>query len=230
MALPAWMHLVLRLIHDLSHFLLFNDADQLSHPSVPSVHATTVAPPESLRHSTLFPGIGERTIDLVAGLLGVALPRAVTIVSDLPAATAALLRLTEVIPADVVLFLCLSGLLLWSTLFVVFSGVVALLTFRLLNRLKQVLLGPSRGAVTFAPDAVLLPESDEEPSTRTLRSNARALFHQRHVTPGITDTPRRTPIAFSDAAISLSDTVAAHNQVSTTVVPLAKRRPRRTLD
>ena len=228
MALPTWMHVVLQLIHDISHFLLFNSAEEPTYRTTTRpINATTVAPPESLGHPTTFPGIGERTIDLVAGLLGVALPRAVTIVSDLPAATAALLRLTEIIPADVVLFLCLSGLLLWSLLFVSSLFIVVALVIRALLRLKQAFSKPSREVVTFAPDDVNLPESDEETSARTFRPDLRTLSHQRGVNPRIADTPRHMPITFSDAAISLSDTVAAHSRPLNAALPAPKRRTRR---
>ena len=230
MALPNWMHLVLRLIHDISHFLLFNATEEPTYQTTRPANATTIAPPESLSHSTIFSGIGERTIDLVAGLLGVALPRAVTIVSDLPAATAALLRLTEIIPADVVLFLCLSGLLLWSLLFVSFVLIIVVLFVRVLIRLKQTFVKPTREVVTFAPDNVILPESDDEASARALRSGLRALPHQRCSDTRIANTPRRTPITFSDAAISLSDTVAAHSRPLNAALPAPKRRTRRTIE
>ena len=224
MALTEWMHLVLRVVHDLSHFLLFGTL----HDPTSVTTTPTISPRTSFDNltPTPLPSISERAIGLVAGAFGVVLPQAVTLVHGLPAATAVLLRLTEVLPADVVLFLCLSGLLLWVFVF----GAVGLLTgwctYRACCAVWRRLVTTPLRSVAFSPDSVDSPESDEDHPNRG-ETPAICAVGPNRAASRITDASFRAALPFSDTALSLSNTVAAQG-TSLPLVPLPKRRTRRS--
>ena len=224
MALTDWAHLGLQLVHDLSHFLLFGS---LAEPRLSS-RSTTPAPatafPEEFVPS-LPPNLTERTIDYVAGWLGISLPRAVTIVTGLPAATVFLLRLTETVPAEFVLFLCLSGLVAWAAIFLVVCTIPFALVVRALVRWHRHRRTPIT-VVTFAPDHVTIPDADDmAPSMpgQLLHSSSLPLPTE---TPILQHPALAPPTTLSDAALSLTDTVAAHSSVLS-LTPPVRQRPQR---
>ena len=224
MALTEWMHLVLRVVHDLSHFLLFGTL----HDPAPVSTTPTISPRSSLDNlsPTPSPSISERAIGLVAGAFGIVLPQAVTLVHGLPAATAVLLRLTEVLPADVVLFLCLSGLLLWVFVFGTIGCLSCWCIYRGCRTVWRRFATPPPRSVTFAPDSVESPESEEDFPNRG-ETPAICAARANHTTSRVTDVPVNVALPFSDAALSSSNTVAAHG-TSLPLVPLPKRRTRRS--
>ena len=221
MALIDWAHLGLQLVHDLSHFLLFGSlTDPLPFSSSTTSTPRIVSSGDSV--SSPLSNLTERTIDYIAGWVGISLPRAVTIVTGLPAATIFLLRLTEIVPPEFVLFLCLSGLIAWMTVLLSIGTIPLVLIIRALVRWCR-RPRPSVGVVTFAPDHVTIPDAEDTPpsspgqlthsSSLPLTVDMRTLGH-----PALSPSP-----AFSDAALSLTDTVAAHSSVLSLAPPVRQR-------
>ena len=224
MALIDWAHLGLQLVHDLSHFLLFGS---LTDP-LPFSSSTTSTPriiPSGDSVPSLSSNLTERTIDYLAGWLGISLPRAVTIVTGLPAATIFLLRLTETVPPEFVWFLCLSGLIAWMIVILVVGTIPFVLVMRALVRWCWRPRASST-VVTFAPDHVTIPDTEDTPpstpgqlfhsSSLPLTADASALGH-----PALTQSP-----TFSDAALSLTNTVAAHSSSLSLASPARARSQR----
>ena len=221
MALPVWMQLVLQLVHGLSHFLLFGTFDEpTANNSDPNPSAPLTSSDSTLSSSSS--PLSSRTVDFLATVFGFTLPRDVTIVHGLPTATAVLLKLTEILPPEVVLFLVLSGLTAW-----LFLGII-LVTFVLIVICRRFvftrLIGRvSLPIVSFAAADVIVSEPEEnedntEPIPRPLPSPP--------VRPTLPPAPRRRVLPLSDAALALSGTVAAHN--CSPVVPSLPRRGRRS--
>ena len=220
MALPDWMLIVLRIIHDLSHFLLFGtladvDPEPVPAPSLPPTPFQDVSP-------TTTPSFRERTLNFLVTSLGITLPHSVTIIQGLPTATAVLLRLTEIIPADVVLFLCLTGIVVWIA--VVSGGALFILwgSIRLVRSFGQPLSASATLSVptfTEEPDApITAPPA--LPTTPTFPHLPHA-----HASPALPPTPAaRTPLPLSDAAQSLTGLVLANNQCPTNVTSRRRRR------
>ena len=224
MAFVNWLHLGLQLVHDLSHFLLFGA------PVGPnlSTHAPTVVPTTSPAEdvtATIQSTLVEASLRSIAGWLGFSLPQAVTVVTGLPVATVFLLRLTEVWPAEFLLFLCLSGLVAWAFAFVFMTVISLWLVVRIVKRCCCAHRRPQVPVVTFAPDQILTPDTEDTPPSSPTH------FPQvlpASVAPPVLDHTGSTPRAsLSDAALTLTDTVAAHHS-AITLATAAQSRPRRS--
>ena len=105
MALPHWMNVTLRLVSNVTSFLL-NDP-----PS--ECPLASLSHEERYRNSDSSAGILDAALSFVATSVGLDLPRTLTVVDGLSVATAFLLRLTENVPAEVLLFLIVSGAVFW---------------------------------------------------------------------------------------------------------------------
>ena len=110
MALPHWMNVTLRLVSNVAAFLL-NDP-QTECP------LSSLSYEERYRNADSSAGILDTALSFVATSVGLDLPRTLTVVDGLSVATAFLLCLIENIPAEVLLFLMVSGAVFW--LFIVF--------------------------------------------------------------------------------------------------------------
>ena len=96
MALPHWMNITLRLVSNVTSFLL-NDPPA-------ECPLASLSHEERYRHSDSSAGILDAAFSFVATSVGLDLPRTLTVVDGLTVATAFLLRLTESVPAEVLLF------------------------------------------------------------------------------------------------------------------------------
>ena len=105
MALPRWMNVTLRLVSNVSAFLL-NESSPVC-PLAPVEQGQTYSVAES--SATLI----DSALGYVASSVGLNLPRTLAVVDGLSVATAFLLRLTESVPAEVLLFLMVSGAVFW---------------------------------------------------------------------------------------------------------------------
>ena len=106
MALPHWMNITLRLVSNVTSFLL-NDP-----PS--ECPLASLSHEERYRNSDSSAGILDAALSFVATSVGLDLTSyTLTVVDSLSVATAFLLRLTENVPAEVLLFLIVSGAVFW---------------------------------------------------------------------------------------------------------------------
>ena len=223
MALMNWLHLTLQLVHDLSHFLLFGSFVEPNQ----STHSSTVSPVTSADDRTTSPLLSafvESSFHSVAGWLGFSLPRTVTVVTGLPVATVFLLRLTEVWPAEFLLFLCLSGLLAWGVAFILLALVFLLVVVHVVKRCclsKR----PHVPVVTFAPDLISTSDTEETPPPSPARVDRRL---PAPTTLPVLSHPDSPPVtALSNAALTLTDTVTAHHS-AISLSTVSPSRPRRT--
>ena len=102
MALPCLAKVVLRLVSEITLFLL----DEPCHPSLRDcllIRVPDVSDPSSS-------SIIDHILTQFANTLGLSLPRDLTLFGNIPTATAYLLRLTEVLPSELLLFLVVIGL------------------------------------------------------------------------------------------------------------------------
>ena len=223
MALRDWLHLSLQLVHDLSHFLLFNSSTE----PIFSTPSSTAPPPTPTVHDQRAPSLStlaESSIHSFAEWLGFSLPRTVTVVTGLPVATVFLLRLTEVWPAEFLLFLCLSGLLAWGVAIILLTLVFLLVVVRVVKRccLSR---SPHVPVVTFAPDLISTPDTEETPPSSPARVDRRLPAPTALPVLNHPDSPPVT--ALSNAALTLTDTVTAHHS-AISLSTVSPSRPRRT--
>ena len=172
MALPRWMNVTLRLVSNVSAFLL-NESSPVC-PLAPAEQGQVYSITES--SATLI----DSALGFVASSVGLNLPRTLAVVDGLSVATAFLLRLTESVPAEVLLFLMVSGVVFWLIAVLLFAvGVVTIggLFFTRLTRTTR----------QTAPPCPALPEAPV-----------------RH--PSTLEAPAEPP-ALSDTARSLSSTI-----------------------
>ena len=125
MALPHWMNITLRLVSNVTAFLLNDPPTECP--------LASLSYEERYRNSDSSASILDTALSFVAISIGLDLPRTLTVVDGLSVATAFLLRLTENVPAEVLLFLMVSGATFW--LFIVLllgCGTVGIFGFLLL--------------------------------------------------------------------------------------------------
>ena len=101
MALLYLMRFSLRVISSITEFLLNEDT-----PTCPIPHDTLVASHTSDEHSTII----DYTLSYLARHFDFSLPRTLTVFNELSPSTAFLIRLTEVIPSNIILVLVAWGL------------------------------------------------------------------------------------------------------------------------
>ena len=147
------MNITLRLVSNVSSFLL-NDPPA-------ECPLASLSYEERYRNSDSSTGILDAALSFVATSVGLDLPRTLTIVDELSVATAFLLRLTENVPAEVLLFLIVSGAFFW--LFVVLllgCGTVGVFGFLLLHFTRGTQHTSDQPSMSNTPEntnTVLLP-------------------------------------------------------------------------
>lgn len=128
MALPCWMRVIISVIYEVAAFLVHEPHSAREVPRSPCAF-DGFNPTQSTADESL--GISDYMLSSISNALGLELPRAVTILNGLPLATSLLLRLTEVLPSELILFFCISGMIFWlacamigTVLIVVTSGLI----------------------------------------------------------------------------------------------------------
>ena len=104
------MRVILSVIYEITAFLVHEPNTSRSTPRSPCAfdHFGTAS---SEKEETL--GLSDLLLTTLSSWVGVELPRAMTILNGLPLATSLLLRLTEVIPPELLLFFCVTGMVFW---------------------------------------------------------------------------------------------------------------------
>ena len=160
MALPRWMHMAMSVVYEVAAFLIEDPNALASLGSGPCYNNLTVPREEPLR-------LSDYLLSYLSSLAGLELPRALTILNGLPLATSLLLRLTEVIPPELLLFLCVSGVVLWLIVF----GLGALLVVLVIGVLCSGMSFPTRlfrrprvQALDSAHQEALLPPDATPPA------------------------------------------------------------------
>ena len=133
MALPRWMHIAMSVVYEVAAFLIEDPSALASLGATPCYDSLTSPRGEPLR-------LSDYLLSYLSSLAGLELPRAITILNGLPLATSLLLRLTEVIPPELILFLCVSGVVLWLIVF----GLGALLVVLVIGVLCSGMSFPTR--------------------------------------------------------------------------------------
>ena len=172
MALPRWMNVTLRLVSNVSAFLL-NESSPVC-PLAPVEQRQVYSVTES--SATLI----DSALGYVASSVGLNLPRTLAVVDGLSVATAFLLRLTESVPAEALLFLMVSGVVFWLTAVLLFAVGMVTIGGLLFTRLTRTTRQP-------VPPCPALPEAPVRP-------------------PPTLEAPAEQP-ALSDTARSLSSTI-----------------------
>ena len=104
------MRLAISIVYEVTSFLI-EDPSAFSLLGSAACYGNVGAPREDpLR-------LSDYLLSYFSSLTGLELPRALTILNGLPLATSLLLRLTEVIPPELLLFLCVSGIVFWLIVF-----------------------------------------------------------------------------------------------------------------
>ena len=153
-------------------------------------------------------GLSDYLLSSLSSVLGLELPRAVTILNGLPLATSLLLRLTEVIPPELILFFCLTGMIFWI-LIVVVCLLLLVCTGGLLLR---VLFAPPRVMLNWLLNTITPPE----------QLTPQALTQADLIPAAL---PPNRPAALSDEVRSFADEVRVHNPA--TPPPFTLRRSAR---
>ena len=113
MALAGWMRMVVQVLHEILS-LLMNDPNEVATDAcMTSLNVAAISESSSFH-------ITEALVTTLVDVLGLRVPPAVSVLTGLPVAVALLLRITEVIPADVLLFLIVSGICGWMVVLLVF--------------------------------------------------------------------------------------------------------------
>ena len=139
-------------------------------------------------------GLSDYILSSLSSMLGLELPRAVTILNGLPLATSLLLRLTEVIPSELILFFCISGMIFW----ILIAVVCLLLLVCTGGLLLRVVFVPPRVVASWLLSTIVPPEP----------TNPHALMQADLIPAAL---PPNRPAALSDEARSFADEVRAHN-------------------
>ena len=159
------MRVAMSIVYEVASFLI-EDPSVFSLLGSAACYGNVAAPREEpLR-------LSDYLLSYLSSLTGLELPRALTILNGLPLATSLLLRLTEVIPPELLLFLCVSGVVFWLIVFglgmlatVVIIGVVCCgfsFPTRLLRRTRATSPEPRRQEALPQPCAAP-PALEAEP-------------------------------------------------------------------
>lgn len=203
MALPCWMRVILSVIYEVAAFLIHEPHATRDSPRTPCAFDgfSHTQPAEPL-------GLSDYLLTSLSNALGLELPRAVTILNGLPLATSLLLRLTEVIPSELILFFCITGMIFWLTCAFVCCVVIVCAS----GLLFRVLYWPPRAAVNWLTARVGTPP----PVVRPPRVNA---------PPQRPQLPATRQAALSDEVRHFAPDVLAHNP--TPNAPNSNRRSTR---
>ena len=106
MAPSAWVNAALRLFIEIASFLLNEPSTTCPCDTFNSVFAS----PELVDKPS---GFIDQFFSSIASAINLPLPRSLSVFSSLPTATAGLLRLTEIVPPEILLWLVLGGLILF---------------------------------------------------------------------------------------------------------------------
>ena len=208
MAPSAWANAALRLILEVASFLLSD-----SSPLCPCESLVTTL--DSLKTSPKTQNFVDRLLTSLATSLGLTMPTALSVYSGLPLATAYILKLTEIVPPEFVLWLIVCGLV--SCLLVIFGSVLVafLIIGRLVYKIAQLFYFSIRllynlfGVRNFSFSRRLFSRTTSRPAIAT--SHRTALTND-------------TPPTLSNAARMLAPSLAA-NQSSLNLRPRRPRRP-----
>ena len=208
MAPSAWANAALRLILEVASFLLSD-----SSPLCPCESLVTTL--DSLKTSPKTQNFVDRLLTSLATSLGLTMPTALSVYSGLPLATAYILKLTEIVPPEFVLWLIVCGLV--SCLLVIFGSVLVafLIIGRLVYKIAQLfyfsirLLYDLFGVRNFSFSRRLFSRTSSRPAIATSRRTA---------------LTNDTPPTLSNAARMLAPSLAA-NQSSLNLRPRRPRRP-----
>ena len=110
MALPNWMRVAMSIVYEVAAFLIED-------PNAFSALGTAACYGNASNHREEPLRLSDHLLSYLSSLTGLELPRALTILNCLPLATSLLIRLTEVIPPELILFLCVSGVVFWMIVF-----------------------------------------------------------------------------------------------------------------
>ena len=124
MAPSAWANAALRLIIEVASFLLNDNSSLCPYETLTSLF-------NSLKSSSTSQGLVDQLLSSLASTLSLPLPQSLFAFSGLPVATAYILRLTEVIPPEFVLWIIICGLIFvllvsFGMIFAVLIGLVFL--------------------------------------------------------------------------------------------------------
>ena len=139
------MNITLRLVSNVTAFLL-NDPPT-------ECRLSSLSHEERYRTTDSSASILDAALSFVATSVGLDLPRTLTVVDSLSVATAFLLRLTENVPAEVLLFLMVSGVVFW--LFIVLllgCGIVGGIGFLLLYVIRGTQQMPDQRSIMNTPE------------------------------------------------------------------------------
>ena len=108
--------------------------------------------------------------------MGLNLPRTLAVVDGLSAATAFLLRLTESVPAEVLLFLMVSGVVFWLIAVLLFAVGMVVIAGLLFTRITRTTQQPAPPCPALAEAPVRHPSALEAPAEQpALSDTARSL-------------------------------------------------------
>ena len=153
-------------------------------------------------------GLSDYLLSSLSSALGLELPRAVTILNGLPLATSLLLRLTEVLPPELLLFFCITGMIFWLTC-AVLCVVLVVCTSGLVC---SVVCWPPRVIAQWLTALTGRPAANIPPPRIRAAPPRPAL-------------PPNRPAALSDQVQTFADDVRVHNPKATP--PGSRRRSQR---
>ena len=142
-------------------------------------------------------GLSDYLLSSLSTALGLELPRAVTVLNGLPLATSLLLRLTEVLPSELILFFCLTGMIFW----LVCACLCCVILVCTSGLLFQLVCRPPRAVAHWLTSWFANPP----PSRRPPRLEA---------APARPRLPPVRPAALSDEVRTFVEDVRAHNPIS----------------
>ena len=183
MAMPRFIQLNLRIIADIARFLLQEDPPRCVSSTTPLISVEEV-PPNAI----------DRFLSFTASMLDINLPRAVTVYNELPVATAYLLKLTEVIPSEVILLLVMCGILFCFAMLMLGMSGVAVGCGYAINKCTNLAHTASHAPSTSEPNTDIPLENDAltVPSLPPLSDAAQALVPSVSAnSDGICIRPRR---------------------------------------
>lgn len=212
MALPCWMRVIVSVIYEVAAFLIHEPQSNSR-----DINRTPCAFDGFTSHhdsSSESLGLSDYLLSSLSSALGLELPRAVTILNGLPLATSLLLRLTEVLPPELLLFFCITGMIFWVTC-AILCVVLVVCTSGLLC---SVVCWPPRTIVRWITSLLGRSAANSTPPRLRAAPPRQALPPNR---PSRQALPPNRPAALSDQAQTFVDDVRAHNP---TVTPPGSRR------